>query len=146
MAESVADVLRKIGLSNLISHFLEESINLDTVSKLTDENLNDLGINKLGDRIRFKDECQKLSQEGNSRRQEWGNNSITATGGGGITTVTSVTPTHSSSAASNISAERSLLFRPYNNPSSSNDNSNFHIYSREFILVYNIREQCISYI
>ena len=59
----MAEALQNIGLSVLIPRFQNENINTETILRFTDGNLIELGVKKLGDRIRLKEECRKLSQK-----------------------------------------------------------------------------------
>ena len=74
----MAKALRNIGLSVLIPRFQNENINTETILRFTDGNLSELGVTTLGDRIRLKEECQKLSQ----RSREENANSSTNYGDG----------------------------------------------------------------
>ena len=47
----MAQALRNIGLSVLIPRFQNENVNTETILKVTDGNLIELGVKKLGDRI-----------------------------------------------------------------------------------------------
>ena len=97
----MAEALQNIGLSVLIPRFQNENINTETILKFTDENLIELGVKKLGDRIRLKEECRKLSQKS---REENAN---------ALTDGDESNNSDNNSVARTVANERAQLFRPY---------------------------------
>ena len=57
----MAEALKNIGLSVLIPRFQNKNTNTETILKLTDWNLIEVKVTKLGDRL--KEECRTLSQK-----------------------------------------------------------------------------------
>ena len=104
-------ILQNLGMEHLYSKCLEEKIDIDSISYLTDKDLSRLGISTIGDRVRLREACRATETSPSSFDNHRGGTSGSASNFRG-------------SRALEVRNERSVLFSPGVTPRGHSKNRN----------------------
>ena len=94
-------LLEKVELGNLLSSFVDEKLNCQTLLSLLEKELNRLGVNTIGDRVRLRQVCR--DHRAAAAYQHGNANSVVKSNGLNL--------------AAGVQHERTLLFSPSNSRS-----------------------------
>ena len=60
---TIEEILQQLNLGTFYQRFLDEHIDLDNVLSLSDQDLNRLGVERIGDRARLRSLCRQKQQD-----------------------------------------------------------------------------------